>query len=360
MKKIKKIKSQICNLYKTAKKISTDNWDFILISIDLIYSKLRFHITINEYLTYQFYNLKDRYRKNFLLKSYRKKGSNIATRDFTRSKFIFYKRIPDLYTREIILIPHCGEEQFIEFIKNHKHVIIKPDMGSLGRGVFDVKYKDEESAKKLFAKFSTTSPMVCEEFIHQHDLLQELNPFSVNTVRIVSILSGDDIEIVSAVLKIGSMENSVIDNMYAGGIGAQVDVSTGIISTFGVDYHFNTYAHHPITGTQIIGFQLPNWKEAINIAKKAHKRLPQCLIYGWDIAITQNGVDIVEANNSPDPLLIQTMDRIPKGHKIKIMLKKNLLKQPRKRKAPYTPDYATALKSNASIELDVSTMKSEK
>ncbi len=345
MKILKKIKRQIRNLYKTAKSISNGKWDLFVVAVDLLYSKLRFHITTDEYLKYQFYNLKNRYRKNFLMKSYKKKVTNIVTRDYTSSKFIFYKRIQDLYKRKIILVPHCGEKNFVEFVKKSKHIIVKPDRGSLGRGIFEYTYTDDDDAKKQFSEFSADVPMVCEEFICQHERLKELNPFSVNTIRIVSILNDGEVEIVATILRTGSTSSGVVDNLLGGGIGAQVDVSTGIVSTFGLDYNFNTYAAHPITGVQIIGLKIPHWEEAIELVKAAHKRVPKCLLYGWDVAITPDGVDIVEANNAPGSRIMQVMDRTPRGHKIIKMLKKNMFSQPLKRKAPFVPDYTEAFES---------------
>lgn len=43
---------------------------------------------------------------------------------------------------------------------------------------------------------------------------------------------------------------------------------------------------------------------------------------GWDIAIVPQGIEIVEANMNPGPLLMQLMDGVPKGEKILKHMKK--------------------------------------
>jgi hypothetical protein len=332
LKKIKSFVKRIREQSRTIKSIATDKWDFCVIAFDWVYCHFRFHITMDEYLKYSFYNYKNRYRKHYMLIHHRKKYHYFQTRHFTRSKYLFYKRIPDLFAREIILAPQCGQETFIEFFKKHKRIVTKPDTGSLGRNISIVEYTDDAAAKALFAQFNENNPFVCEEFIYQHDVMNKLNPYSVNTVRVMSVLVNGQVEITSATLRAGVQTASIVDNLKSGGLGAAVDVTTGIVTTFGKDYQFHTYSHHPITGVQIIGLNIPHWDKVIALIKEAHIRLPQCLLYGWDIAITPEGVDIIEANNAPGPMGNQAMDCIPKGYLIEPLMKKDILKQGKTKK----------------------------
>lgn len=334
LKKLKAFAKRIRGYCRKIKSIADSKWDCVVIAADWVYCYLRFHITPDEYLKYTFYNYKNRYRKHFMLICHRKKYHYFQTRHFTRSKYQFYQRIPDLYARGMILAPQCGEDAFVDFLKQHERIIIKPDAGSYGRDISIVEYTDDAAAKALFAQFNEDKPFICEEFIRQHEVLQQLNPNSVNTIRVISVLVDGKTEVIAATLKAGAKSDSIIDNLQSGGVGAAVDVETGIVTTFGRDYQFHTYSHHPITGMQIIGLQIPHWQKAIALVKKAHQRLPQCLVYGWDIAITPDGPDIIEANNAPGPLLVQTMDRIPKGYLVEPLMKKDILKQgkPRRKK----------------------------
>lgn len=318
---LNKIKRKLTPFYSTVRKVGNGK-RLVRIGFDLLYCKIRFHVSYDEYLKYDFYKHKNSYRKNFVLVYHQKKKYvSINTKKFTQSKYDFYNRIPDLYIREIIRIPDCGVESFVEFAKKHTKFITKPDKGSLGRSIEIFEYTTDLAAIEFFNK-SVNDSVICEEFIKQHDELNKLNPFSVNTVRVVSILQDDNVEIISAALKMGAKPDAFVDNMHKGGIGAQLDVDTGVVTTVGRNYNFKEFTHHPISGIQLQGFQVPNWDLIIERVKTAHKRLPQCMLFGWDMAITNDNVDIVEANNAPGPKLMQTMDKIPKGEKLMKLFKK--------------------------------------
>ena len=336
----KKQKQRLNSLKKELRPIASSKWDAIKLLINYIYCRIRFHVNLNEYKKYEFYNLNNRYRKKFLLVYHQKKKYfNITLRYFTHSKYIIYKRIQDLFTREIILLPHCGEDCFVEFVKKHQKVILKPDKGSLGKGIEVLEYVDETLARDRFKQFSKEEPMVCEEFICQHHALMELNPFSVNTIRVVTILNEGNVEIVSAALKTGGSATKIVDNMHNGGIGMQIDIKTGITTTFGKDYKNKEYAFHPVSGAQLIGFQVPHWEKVVQLVEKAHYQLPQSLLFGWDIAITEDGAELVEVNRAPGPMLMQTMDKKPKGEKIIKMMKTIKVTQEYSKKDVYNPNY---------------------
>lgn len=322
---IKLIKRKISSFHKIQEEIRAAGVDSKAIW-DYIYCRRKYKCNLEEYLGFKFYNYKHRYRKNFIVSAHRKQFVNINTRSFTWSKYVFYQYIPDLFKREIILAPNCGEDAFVQFLQKHKKIIVKPDRGSLGKDVLLLEFLDETKAREYFRNIAPDEHTICEEFICQHPVLNALNPHSVNTVRITSLLVDGEVEILSATLRCGAGEDSITDNLSKGGIGAQIDIETGIICDYGRDFAMNTYSHHPVSGVQIVGLQIPNWDRAIARLKEAHKRVPQCTLYGWDIAITEDDIDIVEANSKPGIRNIQQLDGVPKGHKLIPLLKQDPLK----------------------------------
>ncbi len=315
MKKLGKIKKSLYSIYKAAKSVSKNKWDFVAITADLLYSKLRFHATTEEYLKYRFYNLRNRYRKNFLLR-YHQSISYKRVNDcwLTVDKYRFFLKLKEVFEREMILAPDCGEKAFLDFVKKHSRVVVKPYMGSCGRGIYVVNYEDDEQVLRAFRDIN--EKVVCEEFIHQHSALNVLNPFSLNTLRVVSVRhSEEDIEIVSATLKTSAQSASIVDNLSDSGIVAEIDIETGIVSSFGFDSSCKRYTNHPVTKTQFIGFNIPDWDKVLDLVKKAHSRLESNPVVGFDIAVTESGVDIVEGNSAPGPNIMQIMTRAPKGEK---------------------------------------------
>ena len=297
--------------------------------LDYFHCRRKYKCNLDEYLKYKFYNYKHRYRKNFILNKHRIKYLNINIGPFTLSKYVFYNYIPDLYAREIIFAPKCGEDAFVAFLQKHKKIILKPDMGSLGKDVRLLEYTDETAAREYFRSIAPGQYTLCEEFIRQHPVLNQLNPYSVNTIRITTLLLDGEVELLTATLRCGAEKDCITDNLSRGGIGAQVDVETGIITSFGKDFEMKAYSHHPASGVQIIGLQIPHWDQAVELVKTAHKRLPQCTLYGWDIAITEDGVGIVEANSKPGCKNMQIIDGVPRGHKLLPLLKSDPIKENR-------------------------------
>ncbi len=60
---------------------------------------------------------------------------------------------------------------------------------------------------------------------------------------------------------------------------------------------------HPDTGIGLDGFRLPYWSEAIELVKAGQRCFPKLPTLGWDIALTENGPIIIEANARWDPPL---------------------------------------------------------
>jgi hypothetical protein len=60
---------------------------------------------------------------------------------------------------------------------------------------------------------------------------------------------------------------------------------------------------HPETGIKFDGFRIPGWRDAIELACRSQTLLPQLPSLGWDIALTETGPRIIEANARWDPPL---------------------------------------------------------
>jgi hypothetical protein len=144
-----------------------------------------------------------------------------------------------------------------------------------------------------------------EEYIIQHPLLMKLSPSGLNTVRIITQLNGNAVDFIAARLRISV--NSQVDNMAAGNLAAPVDLLRGDVTGPGVysDVTKEDEAIHPVTGHKIEGFKIPYWEETVSLVERAAKNLPQNRSVGWDIAITENGPELIEGNHNWCKLLWQ-------------------------------------------------------
>lgn len=140
--------------------------------------------------------------------------------------------------------------------------------------------------------------MIVEEIIVQAEEMAKFHPESVNTIRFVTFYHNEIINKICAIIRIGR-GGSIVDNACAGGIYAPIDLETGIVETAGTDFNLNKYIHHPYTIAQILGAQIPKWKELNELVKEIVKVVPQMKQVGWDFALTDNGWVMVEGNGRP-------------------------------------------------------------
>lgn len=106
-------------------------------------------------------------------------------------------------------------------------------------------------------------------------------------------------------LRLGITKN--VDNLASGGIAAAVDEKSGIVNTAGFysDLTKSPELNHPISGMPIKGYQIPYWSEIIQMVKEVAMLHPQNRSIGWDIAITENGPELIEGNHDWCKLVYQ-------------------------------------------------------
>lgn len=321
MKLLRKLRSNLATVRRIANRYGSSVFSKLFIMLDVLWCRAFWHCTYEEYCMYEFYKYRNMYRKNYILQyKKRKLYAQINPRRYSLHKKVFYKSIQSGMHREVLYRSDITEDQFVEFLKKHKKIITKPDVGSLGANIQRFEYTDDQQARAIYGILDEDT--ICEEYIRQHDKLNTLNPNCVNTVRIVALCDEGEVHFIAASLKCGKYAHSIVDNMHNNGLGANVDIETGVVTGIGRDYHDNTFIYHPLTGTQIVGFSLPLWAETLELVKQTHLKIAECPLIGWDVAITNSGPEIVEINSGPGPKLMQVMDQKPKGAIIRAYIKK--------------------------------------
>ena len=199
-----------------------------------------------------------------------------------------------------------------KFLSDKDQVIYKPLEGSSGQGIVKYQQKDWEANPGLFRdQLLENGEGILEEVVIQHREMARMCPTSVNTVRIATLLGDKKEGIVYAFLRIGN--GRVMDNVDCGGMAARVDLDTGTLLTVGADKQGNTYEKHPITGTPIIGFQVPFFEEAKQMCLEAMRIVPQVRFVAWDVAITEDGPRFIEGNSFPSHAVPQFAAHYPDG-----------------------------------------------
>jgi hypothetical protein len=106
------------------------------------------------------------------------------------------------------------------------------------------------------------------------------------------------VELNRAILRFGA-GGSTVDNLSAGGVSVPVDINTGKLVKYGHAKAIETppYTKHPDSGITFEGFEIPYWKEAVELTMELRRKLfPEVFNIGFDVAITPHGPVMIEAN----------------------------------------------------------------
>ena len=274
--------------------------------IDYFYNYLVYGTSLNDYFAYGFYKLKPNGKNEFITYRRYHKIQDICNNkkdiEILRDKSKFNVEFSEFTKRESCLFNEMSLEDFKAFFKKHHVVFVKDTQSYRGKGIscyeennvnLDELYRELEGNQSVY---------LLEPRITQIKELEEFHPWSINTIRIVTVYDDkkDIVHFMNARIRIGNNRKNV-DNFHAGGIGANIDLETGIINSIGYDMYENIYIKHPITGKQILGFQIPYWEDCKKYAEKAARRIPTVRYVGWDIVILNGGEFLlIEGNDNAD------------------------------------------------------------
>ncbi|MEA4928273.1 MAG: sugar-transfer associated ATP-grasp domain-containing protein [Candidatus Limiplasma sp.] len=208
--------------------------------------------------------------------------------------------------------PDTTPEALHAFLEANGDVIAKPLEGSSGQGIERFTREHWEGREEAFLEELHQKGIgILEERVIQHPRMMALCPTSVNTIRIATLLGDRKQGVVYAFLRIGT--GKVMDNVDCGGMAARVDLESGKLLTVGADKAGNTFTTHPITGTPIVGFEVPFFKEAMDMCLRAALKVPQMRFIAWDVAVTEQGPCFIEGNSFPSHAVPQFAAHYPDG-----------------------------------------------
>lgn len=185
--------------------------------------------------------------------------------------------------------------QFQVLLNQKKRLILKPIDGTFGMGIQIVNAESLESGLIEKLRHDYPKGFIAEEVIEQDPRIAKLHPESVNTMRVITICYNNEVEVLRAFIRIGRGK-SVVDNASSSGFLTACDQHTGEILTVKDKKAGNVYTTHPDTGCQLVGFHVPRWEEALDLAKQLALQQEGIHYAGWDLALTQNGWVMVEGN----------------------------------------------------------------
>lgn len=213
-------------------------------------------------------------------------------------------------------VPHAYSPAALARLLPPGAYFIKPGNGSHGEGAFSLRVTGSQlrwSGKAgsyadffddcLVALRHTDALIVQPKLVNHEHIVEFTSARGLSTIRVVTVRSGDGIDIIGACMRIivGESEVDTFRHGAAGNLVAAIDVASGILST-GRGSSSTAWpkmrdaVHHPVSRIGIPGFKLPFWDDVIALTKLAHASVGGLQTVGWDVAITDNGPVIIEAN----------------------------------------------------------------
>lgn len=174
-------------------------------------------------------------------------------------------------------------------------VVVKPLSGNAGRGVRVV---DADAVER--GDWPSTEDHLVQERLVQHPAQAQVNPASLNTLRLLAVRVPDEgVVLAAAVQRWGTAASGVVDNVSAGGLCSNVDLQTGRLGpAVGPPRGRRRIEHarHPDSGERIAGTEVPHWAEVREVAFALMKAFAEVDHVGWDLCVTEHGVQVVEGN----------------------------------------------------------------
>lgn len=255
-----------------------------------------------DYETFEMYGMKAAERANVLTISKNNELVKLLNDQsyafYFEDKAAFDKRFDPYLKRGWMFLKDHSFEDFEAFIRDKEKIIAKPLDQCCGRGIDIYQVKDHEP-RALYDMLMANQAFLIEEVVVQDEVMSSLCSSSVNTIRIITILNGEQVSIVAGCVRM-SRGDQVVDNFNSGGIASILDTNTGMLATDGYDKFRSNFVTHPETGTVIKGFKIPMWEEAKEMVMEAAREIPQVRYVGWDIAISRDhGPLLIEGNSYP-------------------------------------------------------------
>ena len=284
---------------------------------DMLYCAIKYNAGYVDYKIAQMYRLNDAQRKTQITRGL----SNTIVRRMNDKAYWYLfddkATFNELFKEEVgrgwmKVGADTDVEAFKVFLDRYRDIIAKPLEGSSGVGIERFTSDHWAGREEAFLQELISKQIgIIEERVIQHPSMMEMCPTSVNTIRIATLLGDKKQGIVYAFLRIGN--GNVMDNVDQGGMAARVDLASGKLLTVGADKKGQTFTHHPMTGTPIIGFEVPFFEEAKAMCLKAAQKVPQMRFVAWDVAITEKGPVFIEGNSFPSHAVPQFAAHYPDG-----------------------------------------------
>ncbi len=197
-------------------------------------------------------------------------------------------------------------------LASYPEFVIKPSRGKQGGGVTVITGREKGlyvrtggqtyspgEIKKVAAdiifgvySFGLKDTAIVEERVGNHPAMDELSSNGLADIRIILCENRPILSMARVPTEISKGRA----NLHQGALGLGLDLQKGL-TTHGI-HRGRSVSTHPDTGTPLLGFKIPFWKEVLEISRETSRALPLKYL-GVDIAVSKVGPVLLEANARP-------------------------------------------------------------
>lgn len=200
-----------------------------------------------------------------------------------------------------------------------KKIIFKPVKGSHGEGIFSTVIRKEgviDQQKNEFYQYKNfyenlthaSKTYMAQKLINPHSDLKKIMPSpACGMIRVVTFLMKDQNVVVPYAGMTIPRHGSVISNFMHGingNLTAAINISSGRLNdSIGLDQDGFVQFHscHPDTQISFNDIIVPRWDEVVALCKNSALVFNTIRFIGWDVAVTDENILILEANVMCDP-----------------------------------------------------------
>lgn len=259
----------------------------------------------------------DYFRCNFIELSAKEKDTFATAKKFYRllaylnneeytavlsDKLIFNEIFRDCLGRAFINLRTASAEDLRRFLADKITVFAKETHGEGGHGITKLKVADIKDVDQLYRELVEKDQLLVEDAIIQHEDLNVINPYVVNSFRVITLYKDGKAHMIANALRINQDDAEVIgctNDLYFS-LGEDGRINSNVVDDYG-----QVYDTHPMTGMKFSEVQIHGVKEAFEMCERVHQRIPQIRYIGWDVAFSVNGPVLVEGNEYPGYGLVQ-------------------------------------------------------
>lgn len=269
---------------------------------DMAQCSVRYYAGYYDYHEWDYHLMSGAERRTFLTRPQSNQLSirynDLGHAPLFRNKVNFNRRFAEFVGRDWLDARESEPAQLAALLARHGRVMLKDPENLGGYGL------EKVSAERVATDFDgdaarwrehllSTRQFLVEQFLTQHAELERLAPGSVNTLRIVTFFDGERSHVLTTAFKMGN--GADLDNFGQGGIQSTV-YEGGLLRYGAFDKAGRKFVVHPLSGVPIVGFTVPFFDAAVELAERMSRAVPEVPYVGWDVAITPDGPVAIEGN----------------------------------------------------------------